>query len=113
MEKYLAAAERISRAAIFGPGAMKPTLVRLRHDRERFEPSPKVETDYDTTGLSLPNALHGMHRFPGRRASTSIRVVVGGITPGGFGAGAARAVDRRHAGRDGDARSGEERVVCR
>ena len=64
MEKYLAAAERISRTAIFGPGAMKPTLVRLSARSRKIQPSPKVETDYDTTGLTLPNALHAMHRIP-------------------------------------------------
>ena len=112
MEKYLAAAERISHAAIFGPGAMKPTLVRLSARSRKIQPSPKVETDYDTTGLTLPNALHGMHRIPVdaqyfdpcRRRR---------ITPRVFGAGSARAVDRWHAGRNDGARSGEERVVCR
>lgn len=80
MEKYLAAAERISHAAIFGPGAMKPTLVRLSARSRKIQPSPKVETDYDTTGLTLPNALHGMHRIP-VDAQYSIRAVVGGSRP--------------------------------
>ena len=82
MEKYLAAAERISRTAIFGPGVMKPTLVRLSARSRKIQPSPKVETEYDTTGLTLPNALHAVHRVP-VDAEYFIRAVVGGTRPGG------------------------------
>jgi hypothetical protein len=82
MEKYLAAAERISRTAIFGPGAMKPTLVRLSARSRKIQPSPKVEPDYDTTGLTLPNALHAMHRVP-VDAEYFIRAVAGGTRPAG------------------------------
>ncbi len=82
MEKYLAAAERISRTAIFGAGVMKPTLVRLSARSRKIQPSPKVETGYDTTGLTLPNALHGVHRIP-VDAEYSIRAVVGGSRPAG------------------------------
>src|SRR5213078_751673 len=52
MEKYLAAAERISRTAIFGVEPLKPTLVRLRLP-ERSQPPQLVPLiDYDLTGLS-------------------------------------------------------------
>jgi hypothetical protein len=82
MEKYLAAAERISRTAIFGPGAMKPTLVRLSARSRKIQPSPKVEAEYDTTGLTLPNALHAMHRIP-VDAEYFVRAVAGGTRPAG------------------------------
>ncbi len=82
MEKYLAAAERVSRTAIFGPGALKPTLVRLSARSRKIEPSPAVETDYDKTGLTLPNALHAMHRIP-VDAEYFIRAVAGGTRPAG------------------------------
>src|SRR4029453_2397139 len=64
MEKYLPAAQRISRTAIFGPGGMKRTLVRLSARSRKIQASPKVEAEYDTTGLPLPNALHAVHRIP-------------------------------------------------
>jgi Protein of unknown function (DUF1592)/Protein of unknown function (DUF1588)/Protein of unknown function (DUF1587)/Protein of unknown function (DUF1585)/Protein of unknown function (DUF1595)/Planctomycete cytochrome C len=82
MEKYLASAERIARTAIFGPGVMKPTLVRLSARSRKIQPSPKVETEYDSTGLTLPNALHGMHRIP-VDADYFIRAVAGGSRPAG------------------------------
>jgi hypothetical protein len=82
MEKYLAAAERVSRTAIFGPGALKPTLVRLSARSRKIQPSPAVETDYDKTGLTLPNALHAMHRIP-VNAEYFIRAVAGGTRPAG------------------------------
>ena len=62
MEKYLAAAEKISRTAIFGVEPLKPTLVRLRSP-ERNQPTQLTPlTDYDLTGLSLPNAIHKIGR---------------------------------------------------
>jgi hypothetical protein len=82
MEKYLASAERISRRAIFGPGLIKPMLVRLSARSRKIQPSPKVDAEYDATGLTLPNALHGMHRIP-VDAEYTIRAVVGGSRPAG------------------------------
>ena len=82
MEKYLASAERIARTAIFGPGTMKPTLVRLSARSRKIQPSPKVETEYDATGLTLPNAIHAVHRIP-VDAEYFIRAVVGGTRPAG------------------------------
>ena len=29
-----------------------------------FDTTPGLKTEYDLTGLSLPSALHVMHRFP-------------------------------------------------
>jgi len=64
MEKYVSAAEKIARTALYGPPAMKPTLVRHEPWYVDFDTTPGVKTDYDLTGLSLPSALHVMHRFP-------------------------------------------------
>src|SRR5436309_8520836 len=64
MEKYLAAAEKIARAAVFGTEPLKPTLARHQPPGRRIVPSTVPLFDYDLTGLSLPNALHVTHRFP-------------------------------------------------
>jgi hypothetical protein len=82
LEKYLKAAERVSRAALFGPEAQKPTLARLHPMAAKIEPSPDVPSEYDQTGLSLPNALHVLHRFP-VDAEYLFRIVPGGSRPAG------------------------------
>ena len=73
MERYLAAAEKISRLAVFGPVNLKPVLARYQPPtRRRLEsagdpvtiPAYYTLTDYDTTGLALPSALHLTHLFP-------------------------------------------------
>src|SRR5262249_1417145 len=64
MEKYIAAAERVVRTAVFGYETIKPTLVRLQSPGRKIIPSKKPLFEYDLTGLSLPNALHVTHRFP-------------------------------------------------
>ncbi|HMV50949.1 MAG TPA: DUF1592 domain-containing protein [Blastocatellia bacterium] len=64
MEKYLTAAEKIARTAVFGTEQVKPTLARFRPENRRVVPSPKPLTEYDETGLSLPNSLHVTHHFP-------------------------------------------------
>jgi mono/diheme cytochrome c family protein len=82
MEKYLAAAENISRTAIFGVEPLKPTLVRLRSP-ERNQPIQLTPlTDYDLTGLSLPNAIHNTYRFP-VDGEYVIRAHLGGQRPAG------------------------------
>jgi len=65
MEKYLSAADKVARAAVYGPPALKPTLA---HDEPwyidfttRTEMPP---SGYDETGLSSNQALHVVHRFP-------------------------------------------------
>ena len=82
MEKYLASAERVTRAALAGPGDMKPTLVRLQPPLARIDPSPTPLFEYDATGLSLPNALHVTHRFP-LEGEYLFRVVLAGVRPAG------------------------------
>jgi cytochrome c553 len=64
MEKYVSAAEKIARTTLYGPPPMKPTLVKHEPWYVDFDTTPGVKTDYDLTGLSLPSALHVMHRFP-------------------------------------------------
>lgn len=82
LEKYLKAAERVSRAALFGPDPLKPTLTRLQPMGAKIEPSPAVLFDYDQVGLSLPNALHVLHRFP-VDAEYLFRIVPSGSRPAG------------------------------
>jgi hypothetical protein len=82
MEKYVAAAERVARAALFGLGDLQPTLVRLQPSGARIDPSVTPLFDYDLTGLSLPNALHVIHRFP-VDGEYLFRVVLGGVRPAG------------------------------
>jgi hypothetical protein len=82
MEKYLAAAEKISRTAIFGVEPIKPTLVRLRSGERTFTPQSAPLTDYDQSGLSLPNAVHTIYRFP-VDGEYVIRANLGGDRPAG------------------------------
>jgi mono/diheme cytochrome c family protein len=64
MEKYMAAAEKVVRAALSGPEQLKPTVARYQPNYRDYPLSPKPKFDYDATGLSMPNALHATHRFP-------------------------------------------------
>jgi hypothetical protein len=80
MEKYLSAADRIARTAIFGPPTLAPTLTRLRSDGRKAGDALTVPERYDETGLSLPNAFHAIHRIP-VDGDYTIRVVLGGVRP--------------------------------
>jgi hypothetical protein len=82
MEKYLAAAEKVSRTAIFGPLPMKPMLEKLTPRSRKINPSPIPLTTYDQTGLSLTNAFHVEHRIP-VEADYVIHAVGGGTRPAG------------------------------
>ncbi len=82
MEKYVAAAERVARAALFGLGDLQPTLVRLQPPGAKIDPSVTPLLDYDVSGLSLPNALHVTHRLP-VEGEYLIRVVLSGARPAG------------------------------
>jgi len=80
MEKYLTAAERVARTAVFGPEPVKPALIRsLRPDPEIPE-IKAVPAVYDETGLSYPNAMHGVYRFPATGEYVA-RVTLGGSRP--------------------------------
>jgi hypothetical protein len=66
VEKYLTAAEKVARAALFGDEPMKPE--RVLHQpfftASAFSKNKDVKFDYDETGMSLPSALHVVQRFP-------------------------------------------------
>jgi len=64
LEKQLAAAEKVARTAIFGLGAIKPSLVKLPMLNARVVESPKIPEAYDQSGLTLPNAAHASYRVP-------------------------------------------------
>src|SRR5204863_7047535 len=68
MEKYLKAAETVSRYALFGPEAMKPAMVRYQPPFRRKADGTAgttykggysyTVTNYDFTGLTMPSAVH-------------------------------------------------------
>jgi Protein of unknown function (DUF1592)/Protein of unknown function (DUF1588)/Protein of unknown function (DUF1587)/Protein of unknown function (DUF1585)/Protein of unknown function (DUF1595) len=74
MEKYLSAAETVARTAVYGPQDVKPTMARYQPPGRRrpgdfdnlfFNTHPWLSvTNYDESGLSMPNAFHVIHRFP-------------------------------------------------
>jgi mono/diheme cytochrome c family protein len=80
MEKYVSAADRVARMALFGPPPTGPTLVRLRSDGRRVVETRTVPAAYDGTGLSMPNAFHAIHRIP-LEGEYVVRVVLGGLRP--------------------------------
>ncbi len=85
MEKYVSAADRVARVALFGPPAMEPTLIRLRSEGRKVIETRTIPASYDVTGLSLPNAFHSMHRIP-VDGEYMVRVVLGGLRPKGSNA---------------------------
>lgn len=82
MEKYLTAAETVARTAVFGAEALKPRVERLRPPTGKIKSTTKPLTDYDLTGLSLPNSWHYTHRFP-VEADYTFKVFLGGVRPAG------------------------------
>lgn len=72
MEKYMAAAEKIARLAVFGPESrietfrIEPTRPRrLEINPVKLEQAPFYTMhDYDVTGISQPGSYHLEHRFP-------------------------------------------------
>lgn len=63
-EKYLVAAEKVARAAVFGPEKLPPRLIELRPARREPPPPLEIPKKYDETGLTLPQASHTLYRFP-------------------------------------------------
>lgn len=82
MEKYLTAAETVARTAVFGAEQLKPRVERLRPPTGKIKSTTTPITDYDLTGLGLPNSLHATHRFP-VEAEYTFKVFLGGVRPAG------------------------------
>ncbi|MEA2342934.1 MAG: hypothetical protein QOF63_1103, partial [Thermoanaerobaculia bacterium] len=80
MEKYVSAADKVSRVALFGPPTLKPTLIRLRSDGRKVRELRTAPATYDVTGLSMPNAFQTVHRVP-VDGDYVIRVVLTGLRP--------------------------------
>jgi len=84
MEKYLAAAEKVARTAVFGVEPMK--LEKAAHQpyftANAFSKNKAVKFDYDETGMSLPSALHVVQRFPAD-GEYALRTVLRGVRPAG------------------------------
>jgi hypothetical protein len=84
MEKYLAAAEKVARTAVFGVAPMK--LERVAHEpwfaADAFSKNNEVKFDYDETGMSLPSALHVVQRFAADGEYT-FRGILRGVRPAG------------------------------
>jgi hypothetical protein len=82
MEKYLAAAEKVARTALFGVGPMKPERVAHQpwFSADAFSTNKAVKFDYDETGMSLPSALHVVQRFPAD-GDYRLRAILRGVRP--------------------------------
>lgn len=79
LEKYVDAAERVVRAALFGPEKMKPSMTHYPSP-VRIPVLPKNLMEYDLTGLHTQHAAHVKHRFP-VEAEYTFRVVLNGHRP--------------------------------
>jgi hypothetical protein len=85
LEKYLYAAERAVRTAIFGPEKLKPAMIHYPlpvriNDDARNPTIPKDMFNYDFSGLSTRHAAHVTHRFP-VDGEYSFRIVLNGHRP--------------------------------
>jgi hypothetical protein len=80
LEKYLTAAERVARTAIFGPERLPPRLIELRPARREPQAPATLPTVYDKTGLHLPQAVHTLYRFP-VDGQYEIHAVLTGLRP--------------------------------
>src|SRR5690348_721327 len=84
MEKYLAAAEKVARTAMFGVAPMKPE--KTSHEpfftSDAFSKNKTVKFDYDETGMSLPSALHVTQQFAAS-GQYKFRAILRGTRPPG------------------------------
>mgnify|MGYP001606195429 CR=1 FL=1 len=64
MEKYMLAAERAARAAVYGPELLHPATKKLEQVERDVLNRTEVPKEYDVTGLNNDRSLHAMHRFP-------------------------------------------------
>ncbi len=82
MEKYLKAAEKVARTAVFGVEPMQPTSYNIQPWFIDYDTTKATKTDYDKTGMSLPYALHTTYRFP-VEADYDFSSVLRGFRPAG------------------------------
>ena len=82
MEKYLKAAEKIARTAVFGVEKLTPSSYTHQPWYIDFDSTKDVQTVYDETGLSLPYALHVTQRFP-VEGDYDLTAIMRGFTPVG------------------------------
>ncbi len=91
MEKYLAAAEKISKIAVFGPDlkvttellkAPLPRRMEFANPVNIVQPAFYSLHQYDLTGLSQPGSLHTSYNFP-VDAEYDFRIVGAGNRPPG------------------------------
>src|SRR5579871_3247450 len=84
MEKYLTAAEKVARTAVFGSDPMEPE--RTAHQpfftADAFSKNTNVKFDYYETGMSLPSALHVTQRFA-VAGEYRLRAIMRGVRPAG------------------------------
>ncbi len=90
LEKYVDAAERVVRTAIFGAEKMKPSNIHysapvrlnelLTQSTSSKPLTPKQVDNYDLSGLSTQHAAHFIHRFP-VDAEYNFRLVLNGHRP--------------------------------
>ena len=82
VDKYLTAAEKAARTALFGVAPLKPE--RMAHQpfftADAFSKNQAVKFDYDATGMSLPSALHVVQWFPADGEYT-FRGILRGVRP--------------------------------
>ncbi len=64
MEKYMIAAERAARTAIYGPEVLHPATKKLEQVERDVLNRTEIPKDYDVTGLNNDRSLHAVHRFP-------------------------------------------------
>ena len=91
MEKYLAAAEKITQTAIFGP-VLKSTPVKFAPAIPRRQeganplivtaPPPYTSDDYDVTGIAVQGAYHVAYRIPAD-GDYVVRMVTTNVRPPG------------------------------
>ncbi len=81
MEKYLSAAEKVSRMAIYGDQVPKPTNVHYQPFLRRPGAPPSL-FEYDEDGFSLPSAFNVQHRFPAD-AEYLLKITLNGQRPPG------------------------------
>ena len=82
MERYISAADKVVRTALYGVEVMKPTLARLNAGQRKIAERTEPLFEYDKTGLTLPNALHATHQFP-VDGDYTFKLSLGGLRPAG------------------------------